>query len=136
MENNGRVFVDANVFIALFNKDDSLHVRGVQLWEMLQSEGVLLYTSIFVLSETLTVLRLRAGKQAAHTFARVVFDETAVLSVLYPDREDTHLAYNIFRQVVPKDFSFVDATIVAFARKWDLHVITFDKNLAKVATTS
>ena len=79
-ENN--IFIDANVFIALLNRQDGLHERASVLWSELENKRHNLVTSNFVISEVITVLSMRAGKQVALQFADAVYRKTAVLNVL------------------------------------------------------
>ncbi len=124
------VVVDSNILIALFNQDDSLHERAAALWrEFRDDPGILLYTSNFVLSEVLTVLRLRVGRAAALSFGAIVFGQTRALHVVYIDHELMKQAYEIFSTVPIKDFSFVDASLVALSEAFQAELATFDKHL-------
>lgn len=131
MEGKARaVVVDANVLVALFNQDDTLHKRAVALWqEFRNDQELLLYTSNFVLAEVLTVLRLKASREAALSFGAIVFGQTKVLQVVYIDRELMKRAYEIFSRVPIKDFSFVDASLVALSEAFQAELATFDKHL-------
>jgi uncharacterized protein len=128
---NRAVFIDTNVFVALFNKDDSLHKKATEIWHDLREGNALLHTSYFVISETLTVLRLRAGKGTALKFGRTIFEQTKALHLIPTNEQRAKSAYEIFTDVPVKNFSFVDATIIATAHEQNLEVISFDKNLLK-----
>ena len=124
------VVVDSNIFIALFNQDDTLHERAVALWqEFRDDQGVLLYTSNFVLAEVLTVLRLRVSRTAAQSFGAIVFGQTRALHVIYIDHDLMKQSYEIFSTVPIKDFSFVDASLVALSKAFQAELVTFDKHL-------
>lgn len=127
------VAVDANVFVALFNRDDALHQRAIRLWQEFQREPIVLYTSDLIVSEVLTVLRLKVGREAALRFGEIVFGSSVVLRLVYADRELTRLAYEIFSAVPVKDLSFADAMLIAMAKTFRAEVATFDKKLRNAA---
>lgn len=128
---NSLVFVDANVLVALFNKDDALHQKARKLWGLLEEEHAQLCTSNLVVSEALTVLRMKAGKSKSLRFGDIILKQSRLLKILYLNEAHTRYSYGIFSQVPQKDFSFVDASIVAFAKKYNLKVATFDSILKK-----
>ena len=60
------VFIDTNVFVALEDENDSTHKRAIQLSEfLLNQHNVKFYTSSEVISETLTVISRKLGKEVA-----------------------------------------------------------------------
>jgi hypothetical protein len=66
------IFIDTNVFLALENADDALHQRALEVWSRFENLQPKLFTSIFILSETLTVLSLRVSKIHAIRFGERV----------------------------------------------------------------
>lgn len=129
---NKKVFIDSNVFIALFIKDDSLHEKASDKWSKLREEEVYLFTSDLVISEVLTVLRLKDGKETAIDFGRIALEESEILNIIPVTQELMNDSYSVFKEVENKDFSFVDASIVAISRKLDMEVVTFDEILTSV----
>lgn len=129
---NKKVFIDSNVFIALFIKNDSLHEKASKKWLELKKEEVYLFTSDLVISEVLTVLRLKAGKEVALGFGKIALEESEILNIIPVTQELINDSYSVFKEVENKDFSFVDASIVAVGRRLDMEVITFDEILKSV----
>jgi len=62
------VFCDASFFVALFSKKDSKHKRALELLKEIKECRILIYTSWFIISETMTVLLYRYGYTEALTF--------------------------------------------------------------------
>jgi len=131
MEN--KALIDTNVFVALFNKSDALHTQAKTCWEDLRTKKTQLYITDFIISEVLTVLRLKTSKEAALTFGDIVLNKTKTLHILNIGKDDMRDAYKIFRDTKVKNFSFVDVTIIALARTNKLKIISFDKQLQKTA---
>lgn len=63
-----KVFVDTSAFLALINADDSFHVQASTLFSRLLTSGALLYTTNYVIVETIAVLQNRHGLEPAYDF--------------------------------------------------------------------
>lgn len=124
------VFVDANVFIALINKDDALHKRAVALRDKLRNEKASLLTSNFVVSEVITVLSLRVDKKKAVEFGELVYGKTKALGIIRPTPgiEERALAY--LKAAKSKNISFVDCLTLAMVEFFGIkRLFSFDKDL-------
>lgn len=62
------VFVDTSAFLAIKNRRDARHRDAVRLKEHLLVAGKSLLTTDYVLDETYTIIRLRAGHRVAVEF--------------------------------------------------------------------
>ncbi|MEX0689983.1 MAG: PIN domain-containing protein [Candidatus Paceibacterota bacterium] len=131
---NRKVFIDSNIFIAFFVKDDTSHEDALDLWSKLKEEEAYLLTSDLVISEVLTVLRLKAGKKVSIKFGDIVLEKSDVLNIIPITSKLMTLSYEVFKEVKNKDFSFVDASIIAIGKEFNIEIITFDKILDKVIT--
>ena len=126
-ENN--IFIDANVFIALLNRQDGLHERASALWDELENKGYDLVTSNFVISEVITVLSMRAGKQVALLFANMVYHKTAVLRILRVNEETELRAVSYLKSLKSKNVSFCDCATLAVLDLFNIdNLATFDKD--------
>ncbi|MBI3335456.1 MAG: PIN domain-containing protein [Candidatus Portnoybacteria bacterium] len=125
----GNVFVDSNVFIALFNKDDSLHERAVKLWHSLRKRNYRVCVSNFVVSEVITVLSQRVGKEIAIEFAVTMYEnERRETSIIYSSERIERKALEYIKSIPSKNFSFVDATIFAILELYEMkNLASFDK---------
>ena len=124
-ENN--IFIDANVFIALLNRQDGLHERASVLWGELENRGYSLITSNFVISEVITVLSMRAGKQVALLFADMVYHKTTILRVLRVNEETELSAISYLKLFKSKNISFCDCVTMAILKIYNIkNIATFD----------
>ena len=125
----GNIFVDSNVFIALFNKDDSLHERAVKLWHSLRKRNHRVCVSNFIVSEVITVLSQRVGKEIAIEFAVTMYEnERRETSIIYSSERVERKALEYIKSIPSKNFSFVDATIFAILELYEMkNLASFDK---------
>ena len=101
---NDLVFVDTGGWFASIVPWDANHDLAKN-W-LAQNNRTLLTTDS-VLSETLTLLRIRGERERAMWLGEKVWSEE--LAVLYMvDREDQLAAWDVFRRFADKDWSFVD----------------------------
>ena len=127
MASERQIFVDANVFVALLNKDDALHERATALWSRLKEEGAVIVTTNMVVSEVITVISQRAGKALAMEFAQTVYGGGDDFVVVYSDAAVEGRALEYFRAIRSKNVSFVDAIILATMERMDIRrLASFD----------
>lgn len=128
MEREQKVFVDANVFIALLNKDDALHERAVSLWTRLKEKESRVATANGVVSEVITVLSQRASKALALQFADTIYRRSRDIELIYADEDIEIAALGHLRSWPTKNASFVDAIIVAIMEKRGIaYLASFDR---------
>lgn len=113
---------DSNVWIALFNQRDATHSLAIDAKEESNFEVIL---PDFILAETASVLKYKAGFQIAKKF--IVFVQ---------DNEDVEIMYTSFHfdnfiksflTTGRNNLSFVDSSLRALSGEFE--VITFDKKL-------
>jgi predicted nucleic acid-binding protein len=56
-----KIFFDSSALIAIFNERDDNHKIAVDFFHHLIENGVYLFTTDYILDETFTMLKLRAG---------------------------------------------------------------------------
>mgnify|MGYP001615974658 FL=1 len=124
-----RIFVDANVFIALLNERDALHRRAVEVVSAFRERDLLSVTSNFVISEVITVLSQRSGKRAGLFFADSLYGEKAHIQVITVDPQVEMRALDYLRMVESKNVSFCDCVSLALMEVFGIKKIaTFDRD--------
>jgi uncharacterized protein len=76
------IFADTSGLFALLVKDDFMHVRAKLNFDYFAENDVALYTSSYVLLETITLLQRRVGLAAVWDFNRKI---VPVLEVIWVD---------------------------------------------------
>lgn len=127
------VFVDTSGWKAYLDLKDSGHRLAREVFEKCRREKLRLCTSDYVVSETLTLLRMRPGlgHAIACQFGRLVEDSQAI-EFLFVTPKLFQKAWQIFKRYDDKDFSFVDCT--SFALMEDLKLtqaIAFDSHFTQ-----
>lgn len=129
------VYCDASFFIALFSKKDSKHKRAVELFKEIKNYRILIHTSWFVISETMTVLLYRYGYSEA-----LVFNQSIDLyRILTPSEGRHHQAIALFN-LFGKDrkISFVDALSYILIKEdlAGIPALSFDKDFRTLGLTA
>jgi predicted nucleic acid-binding protein len=117
------VFVDTGGWIAVSVASDSLHRVAQNYYEDLLSRRVPLFTSNFVLDETITRIRYDNGHAAACRFWDLYeqAEEQHLVTTLWVDAGVTQEALKIFRKYSDQSFSLTDCTSFVLMK---LHSIT------------
>lgn len=101
---NDLVFVDTGAWFASIVPWDANHALAAN-WLANNSRSLL--TTDSVLSETLTLLRIRGERERAIWLGEKIWSEE--LAILYSvSQEDQQAAWDVFRRFTDKDWSFVD----------------------------
>ncbi len=123
--------MDTSALTAIGDLDDENHKAAVEFREKIRRGDTLfrkLYTSNYVVDETLTLLRSHSGHKAAVAFRHALESSTA-LEVLWVDQDVEHTAWNIFEKHPDKDFSFTDCTSFALMQTEAIrNAFTFDRH--------
>ena len=122
------VFVDTAGWMAMADESDPLHRAARRTRDRHLEEGGLLVTSDYVMDETLTLIRMRIGLDAARTF----WEQTSQSPRLRWERIDTRrvqAAIEWFFRWTDKTFSFTDCTSFVVMRELHLkQALTCDRH--------
>jgi predicted nucleic acid-binding protein len=122
------IFIDTSAFLALENRKDEYHRSALLFRDSLLESKESLVTSDYVLDESYTIIRLRAGHKIAVQFGEMI-QTTGLIEIKYLTKEVLQEAWHIFKTFSDKEFSFTDCT--SFALMESLHiktVFTFDEH--------
>lgn len=115
------IFVDTSAFLAIENRRDAHHARALQIRDACLNRRETLISSDYVLDESYTIIRLRAGHSVAVAFGEAI-RRSVVLRIepVTPDVLDH--AWRIFKRFGDHEFSFTDCA--SFALMESLHLST------------
>lgn len=100
------IFVDTSAWYASIVPTDPNHKRAA---DWLQNNGDILFTTDYIVDETLTLLRARGENRRAISLGKSFFD--GQLAVVYRlTAADIAKAWDIFQQFGDKEWSFTDCT--------------------------
>ena len=111
------VFVDTSAFYAVLDADDEEHPRAWEAWEGLIVAQEPLFTSNYVLVETLALLQSRLGIEAIRAFDDAVIP---LLRVLWVDEVLHRESVTALLMVGRRSLSLVDCSSFALMRRHGL----------------
>lgn len=122
------IFLDTGAFLGKFIERDQYHLPAAKCWKEIEKSYPLLYTSNFVIDETLTLLSRRVGYSFASKVAHLLY-KSSQLTILRPSQEDELEAIKSFEKLADQEVSFTDCISYALMRRNNLtHVFTFDRH--------
>ena len=125
---SNKVFVDSGAFIALANEADQCHAAAKNCLQELSALKPQLFTSNFVLDETYTRIRRKAGLQSALAFGERV-QSNRELKIVTVDARTEKWAWEVFKKYTDQPFSYTDCTSFALMQiKGISEAFTFDKD--------
>ena len=130
MRRRTAVFVDSGAWIALALTRDPLHAPARTLWDSLVADGVRLFTSIPVITETFTFLERNIGRNVALAWKDSLYSLQA-LEMLICDPDDLEHSWDYFARSDLHKLSAVDATSFAIMKRENIRTaFTFDHHFA------
>ncbi len=123
-----RVFVDTGAWIALTDKTDDYHKAALKIHAYLEENNAWLITSDYIIDETITWLRYKAGHKAAVKFWSRV-NNSRVTEIIDVDTEIKNSAWKTFLKYTDHELSFTDCTSFAIMKKHKLpKVFSYDSH--------
>lgn len=122
------IFIDSDVFVALYKNNDSSHKKSVRLFEQAKKQSTVFLTSNYVFLESITVISQKVGHiQAANYISTMKSDDNGFL-IKRIDEELEAQAIEIFKKQTSKNTSFVDCANIALIKDMKLDgVFSFDQ---------
>lgn len=126
--------MDTSALVAVENLDDANHKSALDYRENIRLGRTpfrSLYSSNYVVDETLTLLRIRCGHHVAVAF-RKTLDLSRLLKILWVTEPSEKAAWRIFEKHADKDFSFTDCTSFALMESEAIRTaFTFDEHFVQ-----
>ena len=131
-------FVDSGAWIALYNRKDQYHADAHVIFNALQRQRERLYTTDYVIDETVTRLRYDAGHLAAVEFLDAIegAEENNIVTVVAIDRGFFGQAKRLFRQYSSEVLSFTDCTSFVVCQTYGISAaFAFDRHFPIMGIT-
>ena len=127
-----QVFVDASVYVAIRNKNDSNHKKALILSQELFQKKAEFITSNIVIYEVYTVLSMKIDKATALGFHDRILKEN--LPIIYMTEELEEEAWRMFEKEKSKNVSYFDFTSFAIIKNLKIKsMFSFDKDFKRFA---
>jgi predicted nucleic acid-binding protein len=123
------LFVDTSALFALLDGDEPRHPDVVAVWQSVTGDERTLYTSNYVLVETLALIQRRLGLEAVHGFADAI---VPLLQPVWIDEELHAAALASLFTAAQRGLSLVDCTSFELMRRLGLtDVLALDTDFAR-----
>lgn len=124
------IIVDTNVICALYNPKDSLYEKAQEIKPLFTKYKPLV--SNFILLETYTILSQRISKEFSIGFGERI-RERHFYAIVWIDQKLEENVWTIFKSIKDKNFSYVDASILAVMKKEKIsRLLSFDKGFEEL----
>ena len=118
------IFIDSNVLCGLFNDKDSLHEKSKNALASLREYQFAV--SNFILLECYTIISQRTSKENSINFRQYMLTDYPY-KIVWINRKLEEETWKIFASIKDKNFSYVDASILAVMKKEKIgHLLSFD----------
>jgi predicted nucleic acid-binding protein len=122
------IFIDTGALLGRYLARDQHHREAMEGWEKLRKSPPRIFTSNFVLDETITFLARRAGHEFAAAKARSLLT-SGLLDILRPEAADEQEAIGWLEKLADQGVSFTDCVSFTLMRKARLkRVFGFDRH--------
>ncbi len=123
-----RIFVDTAGWMAMADAKDSLHQESLNSRDEWLEQGAVLVTSNYIVDETLTLIRMRLGIDAAEKWWALI-SESPRCNVEWITPERKEKAAHWFFRWRDQSFSFTDCTSFIVMREQGIKdVLTADRH--------
>ncbi len=123
-----RCFVDTGAYFALFFIRDQYHQESRQIWDRLNADKALIWTTNHVLDELATLLARKTTYEFSATKMQGIYDSEG-MRIERSSRRDEVKAIDYFRKFADQKVSFTDCLSFAIMNRVGLkEVFTFDRH--------
>ena len=102
-----KIFVDTSAWIALFVKNDKYHSKAISLFKNIQKTSSFLYTSDYVVDETVTTIRMKSNHQQSLIALESILD-SHMTSLIYINPDYFMKTTQLYQKYKEHTFSFTD----------------------------
>ena len=126
-------FADTGGWFALFVPEDANHASALNRYAKQRQP---LFTTNYVVDETLTLPRSRGQGAAALAVGQQFFDGT-LATIYYLTEDDIQQSWQVFRRYADKDWSFTDCTSKFVMEKLGItEAFAFDQHFRQFGTVT
>lgn len=126
-----KVFVDTSGWVALFVDNDKYHRRTVSALEEIKNSKALIYTSDYVIDETITTILARGSHKQSVLAGEALFT-SKIIKVVHVCPDYLQNAWELYRKYKDKMFSFTDVTSFVIMKSLDIgKALAFDREFVQ-----
>jgi predicted nucleic acid-binding protein len=123
------IFVDTSAFLAILNENDQYHKPAKQAWTEILSSDSAVFSSNYVMLETVALLQHRFGIEALRLFESNI---QPVIELIWIDENIHKIGLGVLMAANRRALSLVDCTSFEIMRQVAVeHVFTFDPHFSE-----
>lgn len=127
------IFIDTSAFYAMDVKNDANYERASRIKEdIARNKYGMPYTTNYVIDETITLMRFRAGHEEAVAFGEKI-KSSRVLKIIRADENIENRALNIFKEFRDIELSFTDCVTYVVMKELGIKdIFAFDRHFSQL----
>ena len=123
-----KIFVDSGAWIGLFVKNDKFHLKAVEIFKSIQKTSAVLYTSDYVVDETITTIRMKSNHSQS-LFALETILDSHMTSIVYVNPDYFMKSVEFYKKYKDHSFSFTDVSSFVLCHHLRIkNVFSFDEH--------
>ena len=121
-----KIFVDTSAWFVLYDPNENRFPAARRFFEEHKLIPAELFTSNYVLDESISLIRKKIGHSQAVIFAESLF-HSSVTRILEVDQTVRNQAWSYFKRYTDKEYSFTDCTSFALMKQFHVrNAFAFD----------
>lgn len=122
-----KIFVDTSAWVSLFVENDRNHEKAVSIFEDLKQSKIPIYTSDYIIDESITTILGRASHSQSVIAGDSLFT-SKIISRVYVSPEYFQRSWELYKKYTDKEFSFTDVTSFTIMKDLNIRkVFSFDE---------
>ena len=122
-----KIFVDTSGWVALFVDNDQNHKKAVSIFEDIKSSKVLIYTSDYIIDETITTILARGNHKQSVLAGEALFT-SKIIKIIHVSADYLQVAWELYQKYKDKSFSFTDVTSFVIMKSFGIRkAFAFDR---------
>ena len=122
-----KIFVDTSGWVALFVDNDQNHKKAVSIFEDIESSKALIYTSDYIIDETITTILARGNHKQSVLAGEALFT-SKIIKIIHVSADYLQVAWELYQKYKDKSFSFTDVTSFVIMRNFGIKkAFAFDR---------
>ncbi len=122
-----KVFIDTSGWVALFVENDKYHKKAASIFEEIKNSKALIYTSDYVVDETVTTILVRGSHKQSVLAGEALFT-SKIIKIIHICPDHLPAAWELYQKYKDKMFSFTDVTSFVIIKALNIRkALAFDR---------
>ena len=127
----GKVFVDTSGWVALFVENDENHLKATIIFEKMKHLKMHIYTSDYVIDETITTI-LSRGNHSMSIFAGEVLFTSSLINRVFVVPHYFQPTWEFYKKCKDKTFNFTDVSCFLIMKELNIQkAFSFDREFTQ-----